>query len=541
VLNSTTFIDGITAWGGRTHALASRLRDRYPIAHGVAIMLVSALGVHLNSRLIDPLVFYTALHAICWPIDGLLIGVLLLCSRRNWPWIMAGYVVTMATQLRLLGQPLPQITGDVVCNLFEMVFAAAVLPGFTNLSEWLRRPRLILRFSLLVLIGAPLLPAVPWSVFTSFRYGWEFWPTVLHWVSGDALGIALYTPLVLVLASRETYMLLRPGQRFKTLGMFSLLLGISWLVFHQTAFPVAFLIFPILVLMVDRVGFPGAVLAVNMVTIIAANGTIRGSGPFMFIQGNHEPYRIVTLQVFLTIAMIMSFAITLTARDRDDFQEQLKLALQQMEILATRDGLTGLGNRRLFDQSLEAEWGRARRQGISIGLMLLDVDHFKSYNDLYGHLAGDDCLCAIASSFGPHLKRTGDLAARYGGEEFVVLLPGATLEDAGVIAESIREGVQALGLEHKGNATGLVTISVGFSAVVPDSVLPPQRLIAAADEALYAAKQGGRNRVVSAAPVVSVVCEDLVRADKATAGCGPTFCPAPPGDVSCTSPRHQGS
>jgi diguanylate cyclase (GGDEF)-like protein len=289
--------------------------------------------------------------------------------------------------------------------------------------------------------------------------------------------------------------------------MFGVLLGASWFVFHQTAYPIAFLIFPILVLMVDRVGFPGAVLAVNLMTIIATRGTIRGMGPFMFVQGQHEPYRILTLQVYLTIAMVMSFAITLTARDRDDFQEQLKLALQQMEILATRDGLTGLGNRRLFDQSLDAEWGRARRQGASIGLMLLDVDHFKSYNDMYGHLAGDDCLCAIASSFGPHLKRTGDLAARYGGEEFVVLLPGATLEDAGVIAESIREGVQALGLEHKSNATGFVTISVGLSAVTPANVLPPQRLIAAADEALYAAKQGGRNRVVSAALAVPVVCE----------------------------------
>ncbi|MBB5057009.1 diguanylate cyclase (GGDEF)-like protein [Granulicella aggregans] len=470
-------------------------------------MLISAFGVYLNSKLINPLVFYTSLHAICWPIDGLLIGILLLCSRRNWPWIMAGYMITTGTQLRLLGQPLSQVAGDVGCNVFEMVFAAAMLPGFTNLSDWLRRPGLILRFSVVVLIGAPLIPAVPWSAYTHVHLGEEFWSTVQHWVSGDALGIALFTPLVLVLASRETYLLLRPGQRLKTLVMFGLLLGTSWFIFHQTAYPVAFLIFPILVLMVDRVGFPGAVLAVNLVTIIAAHGTIGGMGPFMFVQGHHEPYRIMTLQAYLTIAMVMSFAITLTARDRDDFQEQLKLALQQMEVLATRDGLTGLGNRRLFDQTLDAEWGRARRQGMSIGLLLLDVDYFKSYNDMYGHLAGDHCLCAIASSFGTHLKRAGDLAARYGGEEFVVLLPGATLEDASVIAESIRKGVEALGLEHKGNATGVVTISVGFSAVVPGTVRPSQRLIAAADEALYAAKQGGRNRGVSASSHVPEACE----------------------------------
>jgi diguanylate cyclase (GGDEF)-like protein len=395
------------------------------------------------------------LHAICWPIDGLLIGILLLCSRRNWPWIVAGYVLTTGTELRLLGQPFSQVAADMVCNVFEIVFAAAMLPGFTNLSDWLRRPGLILRFSVVVLIGAPLIPALPWSAYTHAHLGEEVWSTVEHWVTGDALGIALFTPLVLVLASRETYNLLRRGRRLKTLAMFSVLLGMTWFVFHQTEFPIAFLIFPILVVMVNRVGFPGAVLAVNLVTIIAAHGTINGLGPFMFVQGHHEPYRIMTLQIYLTTAMVMSFAITLTARERDDFQEQLKLALQQMEVLATRDGLTGLGNRRLFDQMLEAEWGRARRQGVSIGLLLLDVDFFKSYNDMYGHLAGDHCLCAIANSFGPRLKRAGDLVARYGGEEFVVLLPGATLDDASVIAESIREGVESLAWSTRVMQSGL--------------------------------------------------------------------------------------
>ncbi|WP_263373832.1 sensor domain-containing diguanylate cyclase [Granulicella aggregans] len=507
VLNSSALTNGVSLWGRKIRAAASRLRDHSPIAHGVATTMVSAFGVYLNSRFIDPLVFYTDLHAICWPIDGLLIGVLLLCSRRNWPWIMAGYVITTGTHLRLLGEPVIQLAGDTLCNVFEMVFAAAVLPAFNNLSEWLRKPRLILRFSVMVLIGAPLIPALVWSRFAHAYLREEFWSVVGHWLSGDALGIALYTPLVLVLASRETYQLLRPGRRLATLAMFGVLLGASWFIFHQTAYPIAFLIFPILVVMVNWVGFPGAVLAVNAVTIIAAHGTISGAGPFMFIQGHHEPFRIMTLQVYLTIAMVMSFAITLTARERDDFQGQLKLALEQMEVLATHDSLTGLGNRRLFDQTLDAEWSRARRQGMSIGLLLLDADHFKSYNDMYGHLAGDHCLCAIAHSIVPRLKRAGDLAARYGGEEFVVLLPGATLEDASTVAASIREGVEALGLEHKGNASGVVTVSIGFSAVVPDSILPSQRLIAAADEALYAAKQGGRNRVVSASSTALTTCD----------------------------------
>ena len=356
-------------------------------------------------------------------------------------------------------------------------------------------------------IAAPLIAAVIWSTFTFFYYHWEFWVIIRKWVSGDALGIALFTPLVLVLFSRETYLLVRSNQRMQTALTFGVLAGASWAVFHQNAYPVAFILFPVLVVIANRTGFPGAVLAVNLLTVIAARATIQGTGPFLFVQGHYEPYRIMTLQVYLTTAMIMSFAITLTALERNDFQEQLKLALHQTEVLATHDGLTGLGNRRLFDLTLEAEWARARRDGRSIALLLLDADCFKSYNDMYGHIAGDECLCAIARSIQAAVTRGGDLAARYGGEEFVVLLPGTTLEQAAGVAEAVRQGVEALQIEHKGNKSLCVTVSVGCSAMVPHRDLPSQRLVAAADAALYLAKQGGRNRVVceASSPILTAL------------------------------------
>lgn len=487
--------DVVAACTEGARAAAHRTQTSSPIVPGILVTLLSALGVFLCSTLLEPLVFYAYWNAICWPVDGLIIGVLLLCSRKHWPWILAGYVFASVSGLVSAHTPPPAIFMDVVCNLFEMAFAALSLPAFGNLSEWLRRPRLILRFSVLAVIVGPLLSAMLWSTFTFFYYHWDVWIIIRNWVSGDALGIALFTPLVLILFSRETYLLVRSDRWMGTLLTFGVLIGASWSVFHQTAYPIAFVLFPVLVVIVNRIGLPGAVLAVNLLTVIAAKATIQGTGPFLFVRGPHEPYRIMTLQIYLTMAMIMSFAITLTALERNDFQEQLKLALQQMEVLATHDGLTGLGNRRLFDQTLEAEWARARRDGNSIALLMLDADCFKSYNDMYGHIAGDQCLCAIAASVRATVMRGGDLVARYGGEEFVVLLPGLALDQASQVAESVREGIESLRIEHKGNKSSCVTISIGCSAAVPDWQVASQHLVATADEALYAAKQGGRNRV----------------------------------------------
>jgi diguanylate cyclase (GGDEF)-like protein len=427
-----------------------------------------------------------------------MIGVLILRPRREWIWILLGYCAASARDVVVAGQPWPSIGVDCLCNLFEIVFAAASLPAFHGLSQWLRKPRLIFKFTIFGLIGAPLLAGSTWSVYAAMHYGEGFWGVMLKWVPGDMLGIALFSPLVLVLFSGETYELFRSSKLGQSLPMFGILMVVSWLVFHQSAYPAAFLAFAVLVVVVNRMGFPGAVLAVNLLTLVAASGTIKGMGPFMFVQGHDEAHRFMALQIYLTVAMVMCFSITLTGLERDDFQEQLKLALEKMEVLAVSDGLTGIANRRHFDATLEREWNRAQRDRHSIGVILLDADNFKAYNDTYGHLAGDVCLCAIANTLASQFKRAGDLAARYGGEEFIVLLVGATLDQASALAESVREGVEALRMEHTGTAAQHVTVSVGCSAIVPYEELSSAKLVASADEALYAAKQSGRNRVVCA-------------------------------------------
>ena len=167
--------------------------------------------------------------------------------------------------------------------------------------------------------------------------------------------------------------------------------------------------------------------------------------------------------------------------------------------LASRDGLTGLANRRTFDEMLATEWRRAQRLQQPVALLMVDVDHFKPYNDHYGHLGGDDCLRKVAQAIEGQVARPGDLAARYGGEEFAVVLPNTDSTGAGNLATRIRDAVAALGLEHAQSTVQRVSISVGVAVMRPTQSLLPSALVSLADTALYQAKQQGRDRVHLAA------------------------------------------
>jgi len=169
---------------------------------------------------------------------------------------------------------------------------------------------------------------------------------------------------------------------------------------------------------------------------------------------------------------------------------------QSLEQLAMQDSLTGLANRRRFDLALASEHRRAVSHESALALIMIDIDYFKQYNDIYGHLAGDECLRVIAKVIKEAgQRRAGDLAARYGGEEISVLLPDVDTEAALQIAEKIRRGIRALKIAHGGSPYGIVTISVGIDAVdAPMRTSQPELLIRGADRALYAAKSAGRDR-----------------------------------------------
>lgn len=175
-------------------------------------------------------------------------------------------------------------------------------------------------------------------------------------------------------------------------------------------------------------------------------------------------------------------------------QLALKYYRDVLERLSVVDGLTGAANRRQFDTILDREWRRAKRLGKPVSLIMFDVDYFKSFNDHYGHLKGDDCLQRLAHLLEAMIHRPGDSAARYGGEEFAIILPETEATGAAIVAERVRQGVELLDIPHEASSVAKhVTISVGVATLVPGGEDLPDILVKRADERLYDAKRAGRN------------------------------------------------
>lgn len=177
---------------------------------------------------------------------------------------------------------------------------------------------------------------------------------------------------------------------------------------------------------------------------------------------------------------------------------ELKRYRDILEQRSLFDGLTGIANRRHFDEVFEKEWRRALRSGDTLSLAFLDIDFFKRYNDCYGHLAGDDCLRKVGSALKDSLHRAGDLVARYGGEEFVIVLPSMSQADAVQVGEKVRQNIESLKVVHElSEVSDYVTISVGIATIIPEKDMDPASLLKKADNALYQAKSKGRNWVIA--------------------------------------------
>jgi len=177
---------------------------------------------------------------------------------------------------------------------------------------------------------------------------------------------------------------------------------------------------------------------------------------------------------------------------------ELREANERLARLSQQDGLTGLANRRRFDLDLLRELGRARREHRPVSLVFADVDYFKAFNDTYGHPAGDECLRKVAAALRSVCRRPMDVAARYGGEEFALILPDVSEEAARHVAAEAMRAVAALEIEHRGSEVArVVTLSFGVAGCVPDADIVADILLSRADQALYAAKRGGRNLAVA--------------------------------------------
>ncbi len=230
-----------------------------------------------------------------------------------------------------------------------------------------------------------------------------------------------------------------------------------------------------------------------------------------------EKFRALAISTFLSsmvVSIVLSVLVTryltfLERRNRElkDYSKDLEVMVKERTIalqsandslqqLASMDSLTQVYNRRYFDEYLEGEWQRARRNEDWLSLILCDVDHFKAYNDTYGHQAGDICLYNVAQAMVTVSHRSSDRVARYGGEEFVIVLPHTGREGALQVAEAIRAQIRVLNLPHRGSLTqDVVTVSMGVASMVPVNQQGVFQLVQDADRGLYQAKQSGRDRV----------------------------------------------
>ncbi len=559
---------------------------------------------------------------IIWLANGLVLAFLLLVPRWRWPMYIGVAFLSMLLGSVWIGETIGMSLIYNTLNMAEVLIGAFLLKRKSTALPAFTDARYLLRFIGFAAMLGPAVAGVPFAIFMHLARHEDFLSVLTSWAVGDGLGIAVVTPtFVAILHSR-----MRSTHLLRRHWMYpAMVLAVTVLVFSQNRFPLLFLIFPFLVLVLTRIDLGWAALSTLIVSVLGGWYTVHHRGPLALSAETSMEWKAAILQLYLASAMFMLYAISIVfgnlrktqselrqiaalhklvvdnsrdaivlgdldgtrtyvspgikamtgweprelvgrifrevihpadvaevemamralragseggtleyrARKRDGeyfwvegslrvfrdpasgrpigflnlvrditerkrAEEHLQSAYRAMESLVVVDALTGISNRRRFDEALATEWRRALREGEKLSLLLIDADHFKRYNDTYGHVRGDSCLKQIAEAALDVVLRPGDLVARYGGEEFAVVLPGTDETGAKAVAEDICQAVRNRRLPHEGNAPGIVTVSVGCATVVPIRGKTPQDLIESADQALYRAKGRGRNRVVVA-------------------------------------------
>ena len=433
---------------------------------------------------------------IIWPLNGVTVALLLMRPRSQWLWMLLGIEIGTGIGECLDGNLVQTEICQRLCSVTEVVISANLLPPFITLDRWLRSPRIFLRFAAALVLGPGISGLMAAALF-HFTQGQSYLLAFNNWATADALGIAATMPLALALRSAQLRKLFQREALPRTMGVLILALAGAELIFSVSRYPLLFLLYPLLLLTDSMLAFSGSSIAVVGVLFICVYFTNNSLGPFGVWPADLAVPRDLAVQIYLGFHLLALFPASIMFMERRRMAEELQDTNSRLAVLASLDGLTGIANRRSFDERFAQEWSRAVRHHKPLALAMIDLDNFKQFNDLYGHLAGDRCLCAVAEALGRHVQRPEDLVARFGGEEFALLLPHTTADGALKVVERIRTAVLDLGIDHLGNGWNRVTVSIGFSSLTPTAGDGQSRLIQLADAALYQAKSRGRNRVES--------------------------------------------
>lgn len=477
------------AWKRRTWTRAATLRLFVALP---LLALFSWLGIVLSHQ--------SDGVATIWFSNGILFGLLITRPAREWLGYFAVGLAADTLADFVYGDPFALAVGVSLANSVEVITSALVLTSIFGRPLDLARRRPLIGFLLVSVVGAAGLCSALGARWTLlFVPAGPWWKLFRTWYLGDMLGMALLAPLVYMLQRPGFFTIFRREQIARTLAFLAIPALVTVLVFTHDGDPLTFFLFPALLLVVFRLGFPGTVVAIFVVAFLAIGLTIKGHGPLMLIPGQHALlHRIVVAQIFLAVEIFTAFPIAALLEEREILQHSLADSEQRHRVLSHSDDLTQLANRRAFNLRLEQEWQRSLLSGESLALLLLDADLFKSYNDLHGHLGGDHCLRAIADVIAGAVEGSGATAARFGGEEFAVILPAVDAVEAMAMAERIRLGVVTRAMPHAGSPAGVQTVSLGVAVLVAAPDEPVTALLLAADGALYRAKDLGRNLAVVA-------------------------------------------
>lgn len=431
-----------------------------------------------------------------WPPTGLALAVLLSWGIRLWPGVFLGaFLVNITTD-----SSVSTAFGIAIGNTLEAVAGAWLVSRFAAGRDCLYAVRSVFSFVILAALGSTAVGATV-GVSSLVAGGFAAWDSAgaiwFTWWVGDAVGALLITPLLLAWHAD-------PRVRWKRhqIGEGILLLLTVWFLgmslfgpdsfdhpLQIESYPLTFLAPPVLLWAVFRFGLREAVTATVLLSGIALWGTLQGAGPFAQVPQNEA---LLLAQLFMGVVAVTILVVAAAQQQLDQYRQQLEAANAELRAASVTDALTGAYNRRGFDQRMADELERAARFRQPLSLLLLDVDLFKQHNDAFGHPAGDEVLRTVVRLLLAHVRAT-DVVARQGGDEFAILLPNTEREGALIMAERFREAVESAIWPGQS-----VTITVG-AATLPAASDEGENLLAQADEALYAAKGAGRNRVVHAA------------------------------------------